>query len=1003
MDILETLTARAGQSQEGRLPAELEPRFARIEERSAPELLAYARALAARVPYFVAAGDSLAPDGNWAAFLEGALPRARDGKTAPHLALFAAFLKLYRVPRSAANAFTARHLEFFYQRVLGFEKRAPRPDRAHLLLELKKGTEPVELAPAHAFSAGKGAAGAELLYAPTGRTVINHARVERLGSIYVDPADGGSLRFAPEAASADGLGAKLQGAQPKWPPFGMPREQGLPRAPLGFAVASPVLRMKEGTRRIVLTLELAAAEPAVTSALLEQRLECFVTGEKGWLGPYALDAEFPAATTLKLTCTVAPGEAAIADYDAAKHEHAFAARAPVLQILLKDGQPHGYELLRALRLKSAALRVEASDLRALQLESDSGALDPRRAFQPFGHQPVIGTRFMVGCPEALSKRLVQVTLKLHWLGLPSGFALARTSTVGVALRDATGAETAADRDRLLFGDPQNEIVSLVLTPGEPAEPAGPQSTPHSRRVWQYTAGGSAYMHIQALRVMLARPVYTAATAAPQPRAGFITLKLQSDFGHATYRSMLTARSTTATEPYTPTLSEISLSYVAQTLTARIASDEEADFAAAELDFFHVGAFGQRREHGFLRSQFDFAPREMPLLPEYDDEGELLIGLSGIKGGDSVSLLFQVAEGSADPDAKRQPVAWAVLCDNYWKPLIGGDGVSDRTNGLLKTGLVGAVIPPEANTLNSFLPPGLVWLKASVEEDAGAVCSLVSVAANAIEVERRAGVDRAARLWTPLPAGSIARLKTPLAALKSTRQPFATFGGSALESGAALNTRVAERLRHRQRCISAWDYERAVLAEFPEIRNVKCIPHSAGDGAWTSPGHVLVVVVPDLRERNAVDPLRPRADADTLSRIQAHLERRAPMRLAIHVHNPHYQRIRLDFKVEFLPGLEFNHYARELRKALIEHLTPWARDPGALVSFGGAVYRSALLDFVEERDYVDYVTDFRMYDLRGEPPDFTDVSEARAVTPDAILVSDATHDIGPVPAPAAGGA
>jgi hypothetical protein len=121
-----------------------------------------------------------------------------------------------------------------------------------------------------------------------------------------------------------------------------------------------------------------------------------------------------------------------------------------------------------------------------------------------------------------------------------------------------------------------------------------------------------------------------------------------------------------------------------------------------------------------------------------------------------------------------------------------------------------------------------------------------------------------------------------------------------------------------------------------------------------------------------------------------------MGIAIHVRNPSYERVHLDFKVRFRPGVEFNFHARELRAALIDHLSPWARDPGREIAFGGTVYKSALLDFVEEVDYVDYVTDFRMYHLRGGGADADDVNEARATTPDAILVSDAAHDVAPVP-------
>ncbi len=359
----------------------------------------------------------------------------------------------------------------------------------------------------------------------------------------------------------------------------------------------------------------------------------------------------------------------------------------------------------------------------------------------------------------------------------------------------------------------------------------------------------------------------------------------------------------------------------------------------------------------------------------------------------------MAEGSADPDVDPQPeVRWAVLCDNYWKPLVGGDSVRDATDDMLATGVVNVTLPAEATVQNTFLPPGLLWLKASVRSDTAGVCALVSVAANGVEVERTSAAPPAARLWSPLPKGTIAKLKTPVAAVKTVTQPFATFGGTMLESGRALDTRAAERLRHRARAITAWDYERIVLEAFPAVRKVKVVPHCAARGGWLDPGHVTLVVVPDLRLRNAVDRLQPRADADTLRRIREHVEGRAPMRIGVHARNPRFRKIRLDFKVRFRPGVEFNYHARLLREALIDHLCPWRQDPGAAIAFGGSVYKSQLLDFVEDISYVDYVTDFRM--LHGGVGG-DDIEEARAETPDAILVSDSSHDIAPVPgAPAA---
>ena len=967
MDIAESLIARPGQSQEARAAAELAPHFADLDERSAADLFAYARRLAAQVRFYDEAGGPASAAGNWAAFFAGGLPERRDGRTEPHLALLAAFLKLYRVPRCALNGFSARHLEFFYRRVLGFAPQPARADRAHVLLELKKGAPLVELQPGHAFSAGKDAAGVELLYAPTRNTVVGHARVEQAHTVYVDPANGGTVRFAPGIAPAE-----------------------LAPAPIGFAVAAPVLRMKEGSRSVTLEVELEAAGQLSASAL-QDRLEAYFTGEKRWLGPFGVQATL-AGSTLTLKIELPASEGAVVDYDAARHGHAFATRAPVLQLVFNERAPHGYAALRPLAVSAASLKVAVTGLKALQLEGDAGPLDPKRAFQPFGPQPVSGARFVVGCPEALSKNLTSLALDFDWLGLPALLLLIRfgepEAGMKVAFRDAAGWEPNAEVSHPLY--PKRLAFSTAAKPGLRLAAA--------TRAQAFTLGGSAWLRRQSEVERYKRPaLFAGTTTPPQPREGFITFKLAGDLGHAAWRARL-LQGNAGGEPYTPTLSEISLSYEAGSGRAALGAADEESFTGAPLEFFHVGGFGQRREHAWLREQLRayVEDRRVPLLPAYEDEGELLVGLSGLAANQGVSLLFKLADGSADPDVESEPqVRWAVLCDNHWKALAGGDAVNDGTKNLLASGLLEVSVPPQATTDNTFMPAGLLWLKAAVRENVRGVCRIEHLAANAVEVERRAGSLPAGRVWTPLPPGSIKRLKTPLAAVKSVSQPFASFGGTLDESAEVLDTRAAERLRHRNRCISAWDYERTVLAAFPEIRKVKCVAHS-GDGGWLMPGRVLLVVVPDLRLRQALDPLRPRADAGTLREIEAHVRARAPMGIVVRARNPRYETIQVSFKVRFRGSAQFDFYSRKLNEALVAQLAPWGEDPGHAVAFGGMVHRSALLDFVEEQPYVDYVTEFRMRHLRGVPTDAADVAQARASSPDAILVSAATHGIAPAP-------
>ncbi|WP_449437229.1 hypothetical protein, partial [Pedobacter steynii] len=88
----------------------------------------------------------------------------------------------------------------------------------------------------------------------------------------------------------------------------------------------------------------------------------------------------------------------------------------------------------------------------------------------------------------------------------------------------------------------------------------------------------------------------------------------------------------------------------------------------------------RSKHSFLNNAL------VKLLPQYNSEGELFVGLSDLYAEDSASILFQVAEGSANPEKPKIDLEWSILCDNYWKTLTNDDFILDTTNGLLTSGI-----------------------------------------------------------------------------------------------------------------------------------------------------------------------------------------------------------------------------------------------------------------------------------------------------------------------------
>jgi len=192
----------------------------------------------------------------------------------------------------------------------------------------------------------------------------------------------------------------------------------------------------------------------------------------------------------------------------------------------------------------------------------------------------------------------------------------------------------------------------------------------------------------------------------------------------------------------------------------------------------------------------------------------------------------------------------------------------------------------------------------------------------------------------------------------------------------------------------WDYERLVLEAFPQIYKVKCLNHTryepnvTGVGIYRelAPGHVTVVAVPNLLNNNAIDPLRPYTSLGELDLIRTYLEKHASELVSLHVENPVFETIRTEFSVRFRQGIDEAFYIGQLQQELVQFLSPWAFEEGMDIAFGGSIHKSSLIDFVEERAYVDYVTDFKMYHTDGNGKKSGDLDQAAASLPLSILVS-----------------
>ncbi|MEL7159543.1 MAG: baseplate J/gp47 family protein, partial [Bacteroidota bacterium] len=283
---------------------------------------------------------------------------------------------------------------------------------------------------------------------------------------------------------------------------------------------------------------------------------------------------------------------------------------------------------------------------------------------------------------------------------------------------------------------------------------------------------------------------------------------------------------------------------------------------------------------------------------------------------------------------------------------------------------------------TVLSPAYHWLRASVAARAAAIAATQQVSTQGAEViAHTSAAHDASRLETALLAGTIAKPLTPVTGLKAATNPFPTFGGRAPEAAATYHRRVSELLRHKGRASTLHDFEALVLEYFPRVYRVKCLTHTrgvrgdAGRDLELAPGHVTLVVVPDLSLVNAVNPFEPRLPAAELEEIRQFLVDKASPGAVIRVLNPNYEPIRIAGRVRLRAGRSTAFYEQELQRDLRGLLAPWTRGGGD-ITFGGRFYYSTAVHFLEQLPYVDYVEDLRILNVPDDT--FQQATRARSV-------------------------
>ncbi len=943
----------------------------------------------------------------------------------PAMAMLIAFVQQFQKLQGKLNRFTQHYLDFYYDKMLGARPLPARPDRTWLVLTKNPSAPPVLLPAGTPVLAGLDADSHDIVYRAVTDLLVTDASVAALQTLYFDhdpysapeqflgeddtpfgpPAPG--QRSWPTGAWFRELpvvpGARTPAASPL---LGAPKDSRQRTthadARIGFAVASKVLLLKEGLRRITLHLLLeddllarrldrlgvamggasGASDGQGSQRLADIRrddifLKVFrrlfrinITGEHGWL---PIEDYLPSydegSRSLSLSMELLPEAPAVVAYSQSLHEGGFRCTTPMLRVEINPGAYlYPYGLLRELRIAGARIDVEVSGYRDLVLHNNLGQLSAAAPFAPFGPLPKVGSFLVVGSTEMAGKTISSFDVEVQWADLPrvpGGFAtLYRDYGLRIGNSDFL-ASTAVLAKGAWTPALESERPTVPLFRSEVLPGRGERIESHIR--WRCQP--IAHLFEPDAGVSADHPL----SYGPGAKNGFFKFTLAapgSAFGHERYPHALSealvsnarrgrwrGQQPIPMPPYTPMIEAISINYRASSTLRieRLGGGEDGKHDRQE-QFLHLYPSGWEA----------LGPGSYPmaaLLPRFERAGNLYIGLDAATPGSTLTLLWHLREDSlplaADAATRAGALGWSYLSRNEWKPLPPSRLLADGTQHFMTSGIVRLALPLDISDDNSVMPAGRYWLRVAADTDLEKYCSLYHIDTQTVEVERSPEVSP--QVPVVLPAGSITRSGQPIPGIQGLRQPLPSVGGRAQETREQLRIRMAERLRHKNRAVSAADYEALILQYFPEVFKVKCFANMAiagGPEDCIRPGHVLVVPLPywpQVRQRDQM----PMLNGNLMTQIRTFLEMLASPWSTIAVDNPVYEQIQVRCAVRFSGPMGNGHYINQLNDAISDFLTPWQHGRGYRTHFGWRIRQHDIEAFIGELPYVQGVSGFSM--------------------------------------------
>jgi hypothetical protein len=333
----------------------------------------------------------------------------------PDTTLLRTFVNLLQGHQEQLNAISQKHLQFYYEDILKQTVKPAIADSVFVYAVLAQKAITFKLSAGTLLNAGIDAQKNPILFSTSTDVELNPATITSAYTLNKVVTGNLASLYLQSISTPGALKQDVNGKTIAWDTFGNATNSVDTLAQVGIAFASPMLLLREGSRKITLTMNYTAAidpQMLVTASY-------YLSTQNAWL---QVTPSFASNKNVGLINQF------IIEFDLN------AAQPPIEAFLINpDGLQSVWPMLRitfasftntetAPVISSIKIEVDVLNVKTFQLYNDHGALSTKTPYQLFGPLPLVNSNFIIGNSEIFSKPVSSLSVEFTWNNLPIDFA-----------------------------------------------------------------------------------------------------------------------------------------------------------------------------------------------------------------------------------------------------------------------------------------------------------------------------------------------------------------------------------------------------------------------------------------------------------------------------------------------------------------------------------------------------------------------------------------------------